>query len=230
MIEAKNIYHKIGEKEILNEISFTISDFEFIAILGANGAGKSTLLKCLSGAIIPNKGCLTLNNIKIKDYNLKELAKKRAVLSQSNNINFPFSVTEIVFMGRNPYCLSQSLEEDLTIVDESLKISDAYHLKQHIFSTLSGGEQQRVHIARVLAQIWQQKNSYLFLDEPTSALDLKHQHHLMRIIKDLTKQNVTVIAVMHDLYLTRQYCDKVMLLNNGKIKDFGDVKKVLIPF
>jgi iron complex transport system ATP-binding protein len=152
----------------------------------------------------------------INQYPLQELATKRAVLSQSSVINFPFTVMEIVLMGRNPYSSENNKFKDVEIAQEALKSVDAYQLKDRIYPTLSGGEQQRVQLARVFAQLWEQKNAYMFLDEPTSALDLKHQHQVLTLIRNLSERlQLTVCIVIHDLSLARFYSDNVILIKNS---------------
>lgn len=227
MIKAQNISYKIGEKTIIENINLEINCGEITTILGANGAGKSTLLKCLSGMIKQSDGEIFFDHKKIGDYSVKELAKKRAVLSQSNPVTFAFSVSEIVAMGRNPY--SDRFEKgNEKIIEEALKQVDALHLKNRIFFTLSGGEQQRVQLARVLVQIWRREKAYLFLDEPTSALDLKHQYELLKIIKNLVKDyEIAVIAILHDINLAANFSDKAILLKAGKLFKYGLKKDVL---
>jgi iron complex transport system ATP-binding protein len=224
MIEVQNISVSIGTKHILEDISTQIENGKVTAILGPNGAGKTTLLKCLAGTIKPDAGTVTIDEMSLADYSLEALAKKRAVLSQSNPINFPFTAHEIVMMGRNPY---GDMAEDRDIVQEALKSVDAWHLKDRIFPTLSGGEQQRIQLARVLAQIWQKENSYLFLDEPTSALDLKHQHLILSYARNLSRNSSRVITILHDINLAMAYADQVILLKEGRILAASSVESVL---
>ena len=225
MIKAKNLSLKLNGKEILRDISTNIENGKITAILGPNGAGKSTLLKCLTGSEKADKGKIELDGVNLQDYSLTDLANKRAVLSQSIPINFPFNVFEIVMMGRNQY---MDVNNNHKIANESLSLVDASNLKDRVFPTLSGGEQQRVQFARVLSQIWQQENAHLFLDEPTSALDLKHQHQIFALLKSLVKEyNFSVCVILHDLYLAKKYTDEVILMKDGEIFAQGETKKIL---
>lgn len=225
MIKTHNIGYVIAGNRILDHINLAIKPEKLTIILGANGAGKSTLLQCLSGAITPHIGEVELDGKNLQHYSLKELATKRAVLSQSNLVNFPFSVTQIVEMGRSPY---SNKNNDEAIITKALQLLDALHLKDRIFMTLSGGEQQRVQIARILTQIWQQEHAYIFLDEPTSALDLKHQHQLLQLLQELAqKKKFTIVTVMHDLHLAKKYGDEVIVLKEGKLLESGKIDEVL---
>lgn len=230
MILANNIHFSIGAKTILKDINLTLNPGKIYTFLGPNGAGKSTLLKCLTGNLCPDIGYVTLCSKRLSDYRLNELAKYRAVLSQSTQISFPFKAHEIVMMGRNPHTTLQKDSDNAYIVDEVLTCVDALALKDRLFPTLSGGEQQRIQLARVLAQIWQKEEAVLFLDEPTSALDLKHQHQVFQLLKNLAKEKRWVIvAVIHDLNLAKVYSDAAILMKNGQIYASGDTKHSLNP-
>ncbi|WP_373084046.1 heme ABC transporter ATP-binding protein [Sneathiella sp.] len=228
MITVDNLSYSAARQQILENINVTFEAGKISAILGPNGAGKSTLLKCLTGSLVPDNGFVLLDGQRLETYSLSELSVKRAVLSQSNPISFPFLAKEIVLMGRNPYALAKTHAVDEEIVHETLDLMDAWHLRDRSFPTLSGGEQQRVQFARVLSQIWDQKSAYLFLDEPTSALDLKHQYQVMELIRDqCTKKNLTVIIVMHDLNIAYQSTDISCFIKNGRIRIEGDSQNVI---
>ncbi len=228
MILAKDLCVKVRERLLLNDVSAQIPVAKITAILGQNGAGKSTLLKCLTGAIQFQVGSVSINNQSIHAYSLAELSKTRAVLSQSTAIDFPFTAFEIVKMGRNPYSHSNSAAQDDNIAYLALEALDCLPLKNRVFPTLSGGEQQRVQLARVIAQLWDTENTYLFLDEPTSALDLKHQHQVLTLISNLAKRkNIGVCMVMHDLNLALRYADQVLLMKAGQLIAAGQTKEVL---
>ena len=228
MIEAKNLSVTIGAKKILDRVSAKIEAGKVTAILGPNGAGKSTLLKSLTGSQKIARGTVTLHGKPLHDYSLSALSRKRAVLSQSNPISFPFTAREIVMMGRHPYEATSTASHDHEIVLETLKCVDALHLENRVFLTLSGGEQQRVQLARVLAQLWKKKNAYLFFDEPTSALDLKHQHQLLSLVSKLAKEDrFAVCLIIHDLNLAMGYADKVILLKDGKVLATGKTRTAL---
>lgn len=221
MIKARDINYKIGRATILHNLNVNIKNGKITTILGSNGAGKSTLLKILTGLVKTNCGEVKIDDVAIEKYSLKELAKKRAVLSQNSTINFPFSALDVVLMGSDAQNNRQTAHDILELVD-------ALHLTKRSFPTLSGGEQQRIHLARVLLQIWHQENSYLFLDEPTSALDLKHQHQLLQLLRKLiTQKNISVISIMHDLHLAAQYSDEILMMKSGEVLQQGKTKEIL---
>jgi heme transport system ATP-binding protein len=229
MIQVNNVFYEIGEKKILSDISLSMEQGQMLAILGANGAGKSTLLKLMTGSLAVKCGSILLNDKPLGDYSIRELSKKRAVLSQVNPISFPFTAFEIVMLGRSPYLLDKQGQSNHQIVDEILTTLDAQHLKDRLFSTMSGGEQQRIHFARVLAQIWDQENPCLFLDEPTSALDLKQQLRILELAKKLVQERgYSLCMILHDLNMARHYADRVLLLKDGNISAYGEVKDVLV--
>lgn len=219
---ATDIKMEIGNNEILKGVSIDSKNREFIGIIGPNGSGKSTLLKCIYRILKPNNGCIMLGEEDISKMSVKESAKKLAVVAQHNYYNFDFSVGEVVLMGRSPH--KKSLEpdnsEDYDIVNESLEKVGMLGFKNRSFSTLSGGEQQRVILARALAQ----QTPCLILDEPTNHLDIKYQLQLMRIVKSL---NIEVIAAIHDLNIAAMYCDKIYVLKDGEIIKYGKPKDVL---
>lgn len=230
MFEAKNVSYSVGTKKILDDVSIELKAGETLALLGANGAGKSTLLKALCGDIKLNSGEVKLENRHLWEWDYHELARKRAILLQHSNLNFPFTVQEVTLLGRNPHIRGSESQKDLEIVENALKLVDAEHLANQSFPTLSGGEQQRVHLARVLAQIWEKpKDStrYLLLDEPTSSLDLAHQHLTLQTARRFANEGAGVLMVLHDLNLAAQYADKVMIMQKGKKVAFGTPKDVL---
>lgn len=228
MIVAKNLSVVADKKTIVAGVNLTLEPGKVHVIVGPNGAGKSTLLGCLTGSLKPSSGQVILNNKQLSDYNFRELAQQRAVLSQSISVDFYFKAYEIVMMGRNPHIVKNESVDDDQIIDEVLEKVDAKELKDRIFPTLSGGEQQRIQLARVLAQVWRQKKAALFLDEPTAALDLKHQHQLFGLLKTLaTDQGWTIVIIVHDLRLAKIYGDKVILMKAGSIYDQGETADTL---
>lgn len=230
MFEAQNITVNIGAKMILNDVSLEINAGEIVALLGANGAGKSTLLKTLCGDVKLKSGEIKLENRRLQDWHYHELARKRAVLSQHSTLAFPFTAQEVALLGRNPHIRGTESKKDLEIVREALKLVEAEHLANQSYPTLSGGEQQRVHLARVLAQIWEKpENSarYLLLDEPVSSLDLAHQHLTLQIARQFSHEKTGVLVVLHDLNLAANYADRICLMKNGKIYRNGTPAEVL---
>ena len=227
MIEVKNVSYSIRGKSLLNNVSFNALPGELWAIVGANGAGKSTLLKMISAELSPASGSVSFHGQELKRYKLRELAKKRAVLAQQNNITLTFTAREIVLMGRYPFYDSEPTQKDLLIVDECLRKVGIEHLTSRIYPTLSGGEQQRVQLARALAQIWEVKNGLLLLDEPTTGMDLLHQYETFQLAKEMVGRGFGVIAVVHDLNQALQYADKVLMLRNGHCHAIGAPAEVL---
>lgn len=219
---ATDIKMEIGNNEILKGVSIDSKNREFIGIIGPNGSGKSTLLKCIYRILKPNNGCIMLGEEDISKMSVKESAKKLAVVAQHNYYNFDFSVGEVVLMGRSPH--KKSLEpdnsEDYDIVNESLEKVGMLGFKNRSFSTLSGGEQQRVILARALAQ----QTPCLILDEPTNHLDIKYQLSLLNIVKSL---NLTIISAIHDLNIASMYCDRLFVMKNGRIVGMGTPQEVL---
>ncbi len=224
MITANNISYRSNNNYLLRDINFQVFPGEVLAVLGANGAGKTTLLKCLSKELTPEKGELIFKNTSLTQWKNQELAKCRAVLSQHYQVTLPFTVEQIVMMGRYPHFKNHPLPIDHAIVKESLEFAGITHLKARNYLTLSGGEQQRTQIARVLSQLWEEDNSekLLILDEPVSALDIQYQHHIMQLVQRLSTRNFAVIAVLHDLNLALQYCNKALLLRKGEQIAFGN--------
>ncbi len=231
IIELKNItysYNSINTDKqfFLNNISLNLLKHEFVSILGPNGAGKSTLLKIISGLYKPQIGTIKLCDKDYSEYELKELAKKIGFVSQSNYSVFPFSVYEIVMMGRTPYLglLGFETEKDRKIVDNVLETVGIADLKNKGINEVSGGEAQRAFIARALVQ----KPEILLLDEPNAHLDIQHQISIFNILSKLKEENdLTIVTVSHDLNLAGYYSDKVVLMENGRIV-FNDIKKNIL--
>ena len=221
-IKSENINVTLEKNNILKGINIEVDNKEFVGIIGPNGSGKSTLLKCIYRVLKPNDGAILLDNVDIKEMSVKESSKRLAVLSQHNNYNFDFTVKDIVLMGRSPHkkFMERDNEEDYDIVNEALKKVDMFEFKDRSFQSLSGGEQQRVILARALAQ----QPKCLILDEPTNHLDIKYQLQLMRIVKGL---GIEVIAAIHDLNIAAMYCDKIYVLKDGEIIKYGKPKDVL---
>lgn len=221
-IKAENINITLEKNNILKGVNIEVDNKEVVGIIGPNGSGKSTLLKCIYRVLKPNDGAILLDNVDIKDMSVKESSKRLAVLSQHNNYNFDFTVKDIVLMGRSPHkkFMERDNKEDYDIVNEALKKVDMFEFKDRSFQSLSGGEQQRVILARALAQ----QPQCLILDEPTNHLDIKYQLQLMRIVKGL---GIEVIAAIHDLNIAAMYCDKIYVLKEGEIIKNGKPKDVL---
>lgn len=212
MIEVININYKT----ILEDISLTINSGEMTVIVGPNGAGKSTLLKILAGTLTATSGKVYLYNQNIEKFKVHELSKIRAMLSQHYRLSADFLVKDIVLMGRYPHFKDHPSKDDFEIVVETLKLTGTTHLAERSILSLSGGEQQRVQLARVLAQLWNQKEAILLLDEPISSLDIRYQFEILKIAQQKSREGFTVIAVLHDLNLAFRFADQLILLKKGK--------------
>ena len=221
-IKTEGVKLSIGNNNILKGIDINVENKEFVGIIGPNGSGKSTLLKCIYRNLKPSSGVIMLGDEDLSTIPIKESAKKLAVLSQHNYYDFDFKVYDIVLMGRSPHkkIMERDSKEDFEIVDDALEKVGMIDLKERSFNTLSGGEQQRIILARALAQ----QTDCLVLDEPTNHLDIKHQLQLMSIVKGL---NIEVIAAIHDLNIALMYCDKIYVLKDGKIIAYGTPSEVM---
>lgn len=221
MISVRNISHKVGEKTILDNISFDIQPGEFLVIIGPNGAGKTTLLKSLCKDFNLQTGDIEFLGRNLQDYRNDELAKIRSVLTQSNELSINYTVEELIEMGRYPHYDHNPGPKDLEIIDEIINELGIVHLKKRQYFSLSGGEKQIVQLARVLVQIHDQHTAILFLDEPINGLDLLHQQMILDEARKLAKKGRYVISILHDLNLASQYADKVLILKQGKLVTFG---------
>ncbi len=225
-MKAENICVRIGSKEILKGVDFKAEPGQVTAIIGPNGSGKSTLLKALSGEI-QSSGRISLNGHEITALKPWELAAIRGVLPQSTTVAFPFSVHEVVRLG-----LANGLAaEDDTLPSRALMQVDLGGFETRSYQNLSGGEQQRVQMARVLTQVWDTKDldqpRWLLLDEPVASLDIAHQFIVLRIAQDFAAQGGGVVVVLHDLNLTALFADSVYILSEGKVWSSGTVCDVL---
>ena len=225
-IEAKNIHVKFGSRVVLNHIHLELFSGQVTALLGPNGAGKSTLLKVLSDEI-PNQADITLFDTLRQDWPKAELAKHLGMLPQHSNLSFPFLAHEVVELGAIPLNLPTKQSREIAI--KHMEQTDVSHLAQRVYPSLSGGEKQRLHLARVLTQLEHgDKQKILLLDEPTSALDLAHQHATLKIARRIADQEqATVVIVLHDLNLAAQYADRMVVLNNGAIVADGEPEQVM---
>ena len=223
-IKANNIHVAFDSTEILKDISIKADSGEIVGIIGPNGSGKSTFLKCIYRVLKPNEGTIWLDEEVMSTMRVKETASKLAVVAQHNQYSFDFTVEDIVLMGRSPYkrALENDNEEDYRIVQEVLKLVEMSDFRDRSFATLSGGEQQRIILARALAQ----QAQCLVLDEPTNHLDITHQLQTMQIVRKL---GITIIAAFHDLNIAAAYCDKLYVLRDGEVVRYGTPQEILTP-
>lgn len=226
MLDFKDIVSGYGENDVLQGFSATICQGEFVGLIGPNGTGKSTLLKCLSGLLPVKSGVIILEEKNNTSYTQRERAQMVAVVPQSFDIDYDFTVEDIVLMGRNPYLSYRSKEskKDYDIVTEAMRATKTLGFRKRLYNNLSGGEKQRVIIARAIAQ----EPDIILLDEPTSALDIHHQIEVMELIRNLNlEKSMTVVAVLHDINLAARYCNRLILMNDGKVIVDGTPKEVI---
>jgi iron complex transport system ATP-binding protein len=225
MLQAQDIHFCIRNLPIIDRANICLTPGELTVILGPNGAGKSTLFKVLAGEIPCKYGNVAYNGTPIHSFSAKNLALVRAVMPQHSSLSFPFKALEVVELGL--LSCGDAYRPDL--VEEVMRETQTWHLKEKLYGNLSGGEKQRVQLARVLTQIWDKKPfpRYLLLDEPTSSMDIALQHHVLRIIHKIKNRNIGVLAILHDLNLAANYADKVILLKKGRILHQGAVKEVM---
>lgn len=221
---AKDVELTLGGSEILRGMEISVKNREFVGVIGPNGSGKSTFLKCIYRVLSPKHGAILLDGTNINDLSIRNTAKKLAVLSQHNYYNFDFSVREIVLMGRSPHkrMMERDTREDYEIVENALEKVGMLGFIDRIFSSLSGGEQQRIILARALAQ----QTQCLILDEPTNHLDIKYQLQILNVARKL---GVTVLAAFHDLNIAAMYCDRIYAIDAGRVVACGTPKEVLTP-
>ncbi len=227
MIILNNVCAGYDNNKVLRNISFKIRDGENLAIIGPNGCGKTTLLRAIAN-IIPFRGEILLNQTPIKNMNKKEMAKQVAMLSQITNIYFNYTIYDTVMMGRYVHCsnsfFSKPSEKDRAVVDDTLKIVGLFDIRDREVDTLSGGQLQRVFLAKIIAQ----QPNVILLDEPTNHLDLSYQIELINFLKGWSKEaNRTVVGVLHDINLAMLLTDNILLLNNGEIEAFGSCTEIL---
>lgn len=226
MLEVKNVCCGYNGINIVKQVSFNINRGENLCIVGPNGCGKSTLLKAISNLISFN-GEIKLDGKNINALKRKELATKIALMTQSSNIQFPYTIFETVALGRYAHLnsiFSRLSKKDEEVINESLKMVGLLDIKDNLISELSGGQLQRVFLARAFAQ----DPEVILLDEPTNHLDLRCQIEILDYLKSWAKEkNKIVIAVLHDLNLVQNYGDRVLMLNDGVIKGNGNTKEVL---
>lgn len=225
-ISINNLSWRFGEVDILKDITVKMEKSKFTCIIGPNGSGKSTFLKSLLKILEPEKNKIFILDKDISRYRYKDLAKRIASVPQNTVVDFNFSVMDIVLMGRSPHLNRFQVEGeiDFKIAQKSMEMTDTWHLKDRDINTLSGGERQRVIIARALSQ----QSEILVLDEPISNLDIQHQINLLNILKELSiKEDITVVAVLHDLNFAIEYSDYLILMDEGRIVDQGSPEEVI---
>lgn len=224
MIELSSITVQIGEATLVRGANLDIVPGRLTAVVGPNGAGKTTLLRVAAGDLTPSSGTVTMDGHRLRTLSPRQQARRRATLPQHSALRFAFPVLHVVRMGRMPHPGQSESEQDWAIAEAALDAVGMRAFAERSFPTLSGGEKQRVQLARALAQIWTPPDEgarYLLLDEPTASLDLAHQHQVLSVAADLARAGAGVLAVLHDLNLAAQYADRIVMLRNGTVRASG---------
>lgn len=225
---ADNISLHLAGFDLLRNIDLSIEAGRVTVLVGPNGAGKSSLLKVLTGELRPSQGSVSLNNMELSQWDIQQKANMLAVLPQHSELNFPFTATEVVGLGCIPHTTGYS--EDQKVITKALEMVDASYLQRRLYTQMSGGEKQRVQLARVLAQVWSPSEygeQFLVLDEPTAAFDLAHQQMTLNIVRQFSDRGVGVLMVLHDLNLAARCADNLVVVNGGSIEAFGTPDEVL---
>ena len=238
MLTLNHVTYRIGSKALLEGVMAEVRPSQVTAVVGANGAGKTTLLRIASGELAPSEGTAQMDGTPLHTLGAREQARRRAVLPQQSHLGFSFPVLDVVLMGRTPHLAGRAESaRDGQIAHAALEAVGMAGFAERAYPTLSGGEQQRVHLARTLAQVWNEPDEehpgkchrYLLLDEPTASLDLRHQHGVLAVARRFAADGAGVLAVLHDLNLAAQYADHVLVLRRGAVYAQGAPTRVLTP-
>jgi iron complex transport system ATP-binding protein len=226
LLNVDGVECRYGSVKVLEDVSLSVEGGDFVGILGPNGSGKTTLLKSISRILKPHKGTILLNEADIYSLKSIDVAKQLAVVPQDTSIGFNFAALDVVLMGRNPHMerFQMESEKDMAVARKVMTLTNIWHLAERPINELSGGEKQRVIIARALAQ----EPKILLLDEPLTHLDIVNQLEIMDLIKDLcVKEKLIILAVFHDFNLAARYCESAIMLKEGKIFSAGSLTEVL---
>lgn len=230
MLVVDQVSVERGGQSLLDGVSVSVAPGDFMAVIGPNGAGKSSLLHAIVGDLTANRGTITLDGTAIDDLGLKTRARQVALLPQASALAFPFAVHEVVALGRSPH--ASGWQVDAEIVEAACGLADIRHLRERAYTRLSGGEKQRVQLARVLAQIWRAETTgsrVLLLDEPVAALDMGHQQQIMNAISALARAGVAVVMVLHDVSLAARHADRLLALRASRVLAQGAPAEVVTP-
>lgn len=244
---AHDVSFVVHGRHLLRDVSVAVRPGEVLAVLGPNGAGKSTLLKVLAGELMVSSGKVTQNGLAITDIAALDLARERAVMPQAAAMTFPFKVRDVVALGRAPFRKISTRKRDQELVERAIANADIEHLADRVYPALSGGEKQRVQLARALVQVWGMESCsgradvkksaptlsnarFLLLDEPTSGLDVSHQHALLAVARREAHDNgVGVLVILHDFNQVTAYADRVAILQAGQVVAQGPVREIMKP-
>ncbi|UAL07408.1 MAG: ABC transporter ATP-binding protein [Candidatus Methanogranum gryphiswaldense] len=227
-LKVRDLKFYYDKKIVLDGIDLDIREGELLGILGPNGCGKTTLLKNLNKNLSPHEGCVLIDDTDLEELSKKEVAKTIAVVPQTNEIRFAFTVKDIVSMGRLPFTRAFEGEshKDIDIINSAMQRTGICEFSERYINTMSGGERQRVIIARALAQT----PKILLMDEPTLHLDINTQFDVLDLVYELSKkENLAVVVVSHDLAMVARYCDRIVLIKDHKIHSMGTLDEVLTP-
>ena len=224
MIEIKNIFKKYRDKHVVNDVSFSIEKGKITSFIGPNGAGKSTVLGIVTRLIDGDGGEVIIEGKSLSDYHTKDLAKKIAILKQSNNISLKLTIRELVSFGRFPHSEGNLNAEDEKYIDEAIEYMKLSEIQDKYLDELSGGQRQRAYIAMVIAQ----NTEYILLDEPLNNLDMSHSVQMMKVLRDLCDDlGKTIVLVMHDINFASCYSDNIVALKNGRIEKVGTTDEIV---
>ena len=224
-IELRGVSFGYAAEVVVRDVSFRVAPGEFVGIIGPNGSGKSTLLRLMSGYRRPWQGQVWLDGRPVERRDRRELGRLVGVVPQDTAVTFPFSVTEMVLFGRTPHVGGFGFERDrdLAAARQAMERTDTTHLARRAVTELSGGERQRVILARALAQ----EPAILLLDEPAAFLDIRHEVEMYDLLRDLQRGGMTVVSVLHDLNIAALYCDRLLLLHEGRLARAGTPAEVI---
>jgi cobalamin transport system ATP-binding protein len=224
-LEAHTLRFRYAHDTVIDDVSLTLGSGEMLGVIGPNGSGKSTLLRLLSGVLRPERGEVRVLGRPLSEFSQRDIGRTIAVVPQDTVIEFPFSVTEVVLMGRAPHLRGFAFEgdRDLEVARAAMRRTGVLELADRSIHELSGGERQRVVLARALAQ----EAPLLLLDEPGAFLDIRHEVEIYDLLRDLQQEGHTIVSVLHDLNLAALYCNRVMLLKSGRVVKTGPPDQVI---
>lgn len=230
LVEAQAVSLQIAGRTLLEDIQLSLTAGQFTILLGPNGAGKSSLLRLLCGEWQPSSGSILFGGLALNSWQSMALAKRRAVLSQSNQLTFPFTVREVVALGRLPYSQGRPSTKEKELIAQQLEVFDLTQIADRRFTKLSGGEKQRTHLARVTVQLaggTPNQPTALFLDEPTNNLDPVHHFALLEYAREFAQQGHLIVCVLHDLNTAMRYADNAIMMHEGRIHAAGKPEAIL---
>jgi len=228
LIEARDLSFRYESEWVVRNVTFTLKPGEFLGLLGPNGSGKSSLLKVVNGILRPQQGQISFENRELSSWSRRRLAQRLAMVAQEVQLDFPFTVLELVLMGRYPHlgALEFESDRDLAIARECMERLEIHDLENRLVTRLSGGERQRALVARALCQ----RPRCLLMDEPTAFLDLRHQLDLFTLTRELTVRHaVGALVISHDINLAAQFCDRLLVMDRGRLAVQGTPEEVIRP-